>query len=115
MSYSDVLAEKVRVALARVPRVREKKMFGSTAFMVNGKMCVSVGHNRLMCRIDPGLHEAATQRKGTRTVKMGKREYKGYVYVNEEGLQSKSQLEYWLRLSLDFNGKAKSSRARKRK
>ena len=33
-------------------------MFGGIVFMVGGKMCVSVGRDRLMCRIDPSLHDA---------------------------------------------------------
>ncbi len=84
-------------------------MFGGIAFMVNGKMCVTVGHNRIMARIDPKLHESAIRRKGVRAVKMGRREYIGYVHVSEEALRSKNQLSYWLTLALDFNKRAKSS------
>ncbi len=90
-------------------------MFGGIAFMVNGKMCITVGHDRLMCRIDPVLHESATRRKGARTVKMKGREYIGYVYVDEEALKSKGQFDFWLSLALDFNKRAKSSRPRKKK
>ena len=115
MASNEVLTDRVRSALAHIPRVEEKKMFGGITFMVNGKMCISVGHNRLMCRIDPALHETATQRKGARTVKMKGREYKGFVYVHEEGIKSKKDFDYWVRLSLDFNKRAKSSRKRKRK
>jgi TfoX/Sxy family transcriptional regulator of competence genes len=46
---------------------------------------------------------------------MRAREYKGYVYVDEDALRSKREIEYWLRLSLDFNKKAKSSRQRKKR
>jgi TfoX/Sxy family transcriptional regulator of competence genes len=97
-----------------VQRVDEKKLFGSIAFMVAGKMCVTVGHDRLMCRIDPSLHQEAINRKGARTVKMKGREYKGYVYVDKDGLRSPRQLDYWLKLSLDFNKRAKSVRERKK-
>lgn len=34
----DDLVSRVRASLARVPNVEEKRMFGGTAFMVNGKM-----------------------------------------------------------------------------
>jgi TfoX/Sxy family transcriptional regulator of competence genes len=115
MAYNEALAARVRSALAKVPRVEERRMFGGVAFMVNGKMCVTVGRDRLLCRIDPELHESATRRKGARTVKMKGRDYIGYVYVNEEALKSKSQFDYWLGLALDFNERAKSSRPRKKK
>jgi TfoX/Sxy family transcriptional regulator of competence genes len=53
MAYSEELADKLRWALAEVPKVEEKKMFGGLAFMVNGKMCMTAGPKRIMCRIDP--------------------------------------------------------------
>ena len=46
--------------LARTQHIEEKKMFGGSAFMVGGKMCVSVGRDRLMCRIEPAIHDAAS-------------------------------------------------------
>jgi len=110
MPYSEVLAERVRSALARVRRVEEKRMFGGIAFMVNGKMCINVGPKRIMARIDPNAHEAALRRKGVRTVKMGRREYIGYVHVDEHVLRTRNQLGYWVTLALDFNKRAKSSR-----
>ncbi|NTU66192.1 MAG: TfoX/Sxy family protein, partial [Chloroflexi bacterium] len=70
MTHNDDLMNRVRAALAHVPRVDEKRMFGGTAFMVNGKMCVSVNQDRIMCRIDPALHDAALERTGCRSVIM---------------------------------------------
>jgi len=45
-------------------------MFGGLAFMVEGKMCVCVGKARIMCRIDPAMHDAALKRNGCTTVEM---------------------------------------------
>lgn len=107
MAYSGKLAHKIRQALAHLPAVEEKRMFGGIAFMVNGKMCLTAGADRMMCRIDPGIHETVVKRKGCRTVFMKGREYKGYVYVNEDNLQTKAALNYWVTLALDFNKKAR--------
>ncbi len=115
MAYDAVLADRVRAALAHLPRVEEKKMFGGMAFMVNGKMCISVGKDRLMCRIDPTIHKKVLERKGCRTVVMKGREYKGYVYVNEEGLRTKEDFDFWFELAVDFNKKAKASARGKKK
>jgi TfoX/Sxy family transcriptional regulator of competence genes len=109
MTRNEVLLESVRALLARTPHVEEKKMFGGVAFMVNGKMCVTVGHDRVMCRIDPAIHDAALQRNGCRTVVMKGREYRGYVYVDAEAVTTKGDLEYWVGLALDYNKKAKAS------
>ena len=85
-------------------------MFRGAVFMVNGKMCVTAGDERIMCRIDPALHDAALRRKGATTVVMKGRNYRGWVYVDGEGMKTKKQLEYWVGLALDFNGKAKASK-----
>lgn len=110
MAYSEKLAERLRQALAHLPNVEEKKMFGGLAFMVNGKMCLTAGADRIMCRIDPNIHEEALKRNGSSTVIMGGRAYKGYVHVSEEVLKTKAELNYWVALALDFNKKAKRSR-----
>ncbi len=85
-------------------------MFGGITFMVNGKMCISVGPNRLMCRIDPELHEQAIEREGVRTVQMNGRRYRGFVHVREEAVASKRDLNYWVSMCLEFNTRAKASR-----
>ena len=76
--------------------------------MVRGKMCVSVGKERIMCRIDPILHEELIQKKGCRTVVMKGRELKGYVYVQEDSMPAKKDIDFWIGLALDFNKNLKS-------
>src|SRR5207249_5793498 len=76
MAPREVLTERVRAALAHMPGVTERRMFGGTTFMVNGKMCISAGHHHLMCRIDPELHATAIARRGVRTVRMKGRAYR---------------------------------------
>src|SRR5437762_4803644 len=114
MAPREALVDRVRAALAHTPRVAEKRMFGGITFMVNGKMCISAGHQRLMCRIDPELHETAIARRGVRTVRMKGRAYRGFVYVREEAVASRRDLHYWVRLCLGFNKRAKSSRRRRK-
>ncbi|HEY5405750.1 MAG TPA: TfoX/Sxy family protein [Ginsengibacter sp.] len=113
MAYSEKLAGRIREALGALPNVEEKRMFRGIAFMVNDKMCVTVGDNEMMCRIDPELHEALVKEKGCKTVVMKGREYKGWVLVSEEMMKSKKALNYWIGLSLEFNKKAKSSKKSK--
>jgi TfoX/Sxy family transcriptional regulator of competence genes len=84
-------------------------MFGGIAFMVDGKMCVTVSKERIMCRIYPAIHDAALERKGCATVIMNGREYRGYVHIDAEALSTKADLDHWVKLALDFNSRAKSS------
>lgn len=108
MAYSEKLAERIRKALSGLP-VEEKKMFGSLAFMVNGKMCLTAGPERMMCRIEPDLHEQEVKRHGCNTVIMGGREYKGYIHIQEENLKPEKDFYHWVRLALEFNDKLTSS------
>ncbi len=84
-------------------------MFGGTAFLVRGKICVSARTERIMCRIDPAVHDAALQRPGCRTMVMKGREYRGYVYVDADAVRTQRDLTYWVRLALDYNEKAPAS------
>lgn len=102
MARDDQLVSRVRAALARAPSV-EKRMFGSIAFIVRGKMCISARAERIMCRIDPALHDAALERKGCQTVVMKGRRYRGYVYVDAECVRTKGALKYWIDLALKYN------------
>ena len=110
MAENLKLTNRIREALGGIPKVTEKKMFRGITFMVNDKMCISVGDNEIMCRIDPAIHEEAISKKGVRTMEMKGKEYVGYVFVSEEVLKTKKDLDYWVSLSLDFNKRAKSSK-----
>lgn len=114
MAYNEKLTNTVREALAHIPNLEEKKMFRGMTFMVDGKMCIGVGDDEIMCRIDPALHDEVVELPGCRTMIMKGREYKGYVYVQEDVLKTKKQLNYWVGLALDFNKHAKASKKKKK-
>jgi TfoX/Sxy family transcriptional regulator of competence genes len=99
------LIDRIRAALSGRIDFLEKRMFGGVTFMVREKMCISAGKGRIMCRIDPDVHESALKREGCRTVIMKGRQYRGYVYVDEDALKAQSRLDYWVNLSLEYNGK----------
>lgn len=113
MAYNEQLTHRIREALVNQPKVEEKRMFRGVTFMVNGKMCISAGDTRIMCRIDPARHQEALTKKGCSTVKMKGRDYVGFVYVDEEGFTAAKDFAYWIGLCLDFNSKAKASPKRK--
>ena len=110
MAYDEELAERVRATVANISKVEEKKMFGGIAFMVNGKMCVTVGEKRIMVRIDPDMHDELIKNKGTETMVMKGRSYIGYIRVREDAIKTKKELNHWVELALAFNKKAKSSK-----
>jgi hypothetical protein len=93
MARNDDLMSRVKAAIGRIPRVEQTRMFGGITFMVWGKMCVSMGPARIMCRIDPAIHDTALARKGCRTVLMKGR---------PNAVNSKRGLDYWIGLALGY-------------
>lgn len=112
MPYDTKLADRVREYLSQFPKIKieEKKMFRGRAFMVNGKMCINVSGNNLMCRFDPQSTEALSEKPGFLPMMMKGKELNGYCYVEPIGISNKKDFEYWINLCVDFNKKAKASK-----
>jgi len=89
-------------------------MFRGVLFMVDGKMCISTGDNELMCRIDPAIHDEVLKRSGCKTTIMKGHAYRGYVYVNEDGMTTEEDFNFWIERSLEFNIIAKASPKKKK-
>ena len=93
MALNPELTKRVRQVLAHLDHVEEKKMFRGIAFMVNGKMCVTVGDNHIMCRINPSIHQEVILRKGVSAVKMKGRDYIGWINVDESVLPGQKSVD----------------------
>lgn len=115
MAYNEILADRVREALADLPNVMEKKMFSGVCFMVDDKMCICVSHDELLCRIGQKTAEEALEKNGTRVMVNNGRTMKDYVYVSEDVVRSKSEFDYWVDHCLAFNKFAKASKPKPKK
>jgi TfoX/Sxy family transcriptional regulator of competence genes len=113
MAYNQKLAERIRERLAETKKVKEKEMMGGLTFMVNDKMCIGIIKDEMMCRIDPDMEEVSLSKIGCRIMDFTGRPMKGYVMVDETGMKSKKDFDYWIGLCLEFNKKAKSSKRKK--
>jgi TfoX/Sxy family transcriptional regulator of competence genes len=110
MAYDVILADRIRERLADLPVIEEKEMMGGLAFMVNDKMCVGVYKDEMMCRIDRDFHETAVEMTGCRTMDFTKKPMKGWVLIDNNGMRTQKEFEFWINIALEFNKKAKSSR-----
>ena len=112
MAFNISLSDRVREYLATLPGldVEEKKMFSGLAFLVNGKMCINISGDQLMCRFNPALHSEIVDKTGFEDMIMRGRVLQGYCYVNPEGFQTKKQFTEWMELCLDYNSEAKASK-----
>lgn len=115
MAYDEKLADRIRESLVDIPKVQEKFMFGGVCFMVNGKMCIGVVKDEMMCRIDPQMDEIVLEKEGCRQMDFTGKPMKGYVFIAEEGMKTRKDFEYWIDLCLEFNSKAKASKKKQKK
>jgi len=68
---------------------------------------------RRVCRVGPEAYETALEKKGCREMDFAGKPMKGYVFVSEEGLRKKKDLDLWIELCLAFNKTAKASKKKK--
>jgi TfoX/Sxy family transcriptional regulator of competence genes len=108
--YSEKLANRIRERFENFESIQEKEMMGGLTFMYNDKMCVGIIKVELMCRIDPEKQEMALQKRGARIMDFTNRPMKGYILVDESGMRSQKDFDFWIDLALEFNPKAKSSK-----
>jgi hypothetical protein len=111
MPYDEYLADRIRKAFRdQHVDAEEKKMMGGVCYLVNGKMCAGIVKNKLMARIDPEKHEQALSMKGGGEMDFTGKPMKGYIFVSPEGSDSDEDLEYWIKLCLEYNPMAKASK-----
>lgn len=113
MAYNENLANRIREAIQNLPNIEEKEMMGGLTIMLNDKMCIGIIKDEMMCRIDPDFHDSAIERAGCRTMDFTKRPMKGYVMVDNSGMKTKNEFDFWINKCLEFNSKAKSSKRKK--
>ncbi len=115
MAYNEKLRDRIREALVHEKNIEEKEMFGGLCFMVNGKMCVGVVKDEMMCRINPEMDETVLEMNGCRPMDFTGKLMKGYVFVSDEGIKTKKQFDYFINLCLEFNSLAKAAKKSKKK
>lgn len=111
MAYNEKMADRIREIIAVTHKnVEEKKMFAGLCFMVNDKMCIGVHEDKIMVRLDPAVYDKVIEKEGCKPMDFTGKPMRGYVFVEEEVLNTKKQLDYWVQLALTFNKIAKSSK-----
>lgn len=110
MAYSQSLAQQIRKILAlKLPpqifeeELEEKKLFGGLAFMIRGKMVLTVSSRKdelVMVRIGKEMEKQVLPRTGARTTLMRGRPYHGYIDLD---IECQKELPYWIDLALSYN------------
>src|SRR6266567_984997 len=95
MPFDEALAERVRPLLRCSHSLKEKRMFGGLAFMVNGHMCCGILGNDFVIRTGPDQYEAALSQPHARPMDFTGRAMRGFVYVHPSGYRSTRDLKTW--------------------
>ena len=116
MAYNEFLADRIHGILRdKNANFYEKKMFGGLSFMVDEKMCIGIVKNEVMARIGPEKYKEALLVDGCNEMNFTGRPMKGFVFVDSAKVDMGKDLEYWVKLALDFNSRAKGSKKPKKK
>lgn len=109
MAFSEYLVERVRQRMKNVGKVEEKKMMGGLIFMVNDKMCVGVdtdkktNTDRLMVRVGKLPYQELLNQKGSREMDFTGTVMRGFLFIDPQGFDAESDLDYWVEKALEFN------------
>ncbi len=103
MAYDEDLADRIREAIQDHDGVREKKMFGGLAFLVQGHMAVAAsGQGGLMVRIDPAESDALVAHDGVERFEMHGRAMSGWLRVEQSATGTDEQLAGWVARGVAF-------------
>jgi hypothetical protein len=101
VAYSEELAERIREALGPRTGVRERKMFGGVAWMINGNMaCGVIGHG-LLVRLDRDEVEQALAEEHVGPMEFTGRPLGGFVLVDAAGIVEDRELGRWVDVGAD--------------
>lgn len=115
MSHDSDLVDRLRAALTAQPVVREVRMFGGLAFMVNEKMVVcALGNGDLLVRCDPERADELLARDGAGPAEMGVGRPMGrsWIAVQEAAVATDEALDFWVGETLAYNPRAVATRGR---
>lgn len=104
MSVTE-MADRIRAALGDRPNLREQKMFGGVAFMLNGNMLVGpIKGGGLLARVGKDAYSEALTRPGASPMMFTGREMPGFVEITGDVLEDPDTLAEWIALAEAFVG-----------
>ena len=95
MAYDETLADRLRAVFGGRPGVREQKMFGGLALMLDGNMACGVHGGELIVRVGKENLEDALSQPHSRPFDMTGRRMGGFVFVSAEGIATEEGLAEW--------------------
>ena len=107
----QMLAARLRAALAGRKGVTEKRMFGGTCFLLRDNMLCGTGSGNFLFRVGKEAHAAAVKRRGAEAMVHNGRRMEGFIWVDPAACDARS-LRSWLDLAVGYVGKLPAKKKR---
>ena len=103
IAYDEDLANRIRELVGDEPDLTEQAMFGGLAFLIGGHMSVAAsGQGGLLVRVDPDHAGELLSKPHAAAFEMRGRSMQGWLRVDPEGVQTKRQLEPWVKRGVAY-------------
>ena len=102
MAFDELLAARIRKALARKRRIEEKKMFGGVGFLLNGNLLVGVWKDSLIARLEHRESTDALREPHVKAFDVTGKPMRGWINVEPQGIADEDQLKGWIELAMKF-------------
>jgi TfoX/Sxy family transcriptional regulator of competence genes len=103
MAYDDELAARIRELVKDEAGLKEQRMFGGLAFLINGNMSVAAsGQGGLLLRVDPDETESLVTEPHAQPFVMRGRAMDGWLRVDTDGVRTKPELERWVARGVSY-------------
>lgn len=102
MAYDEGLAERIREILGDDPDIKEQKMFGGLAFMLNGNMACGLTKEEFIVRVGPANYEEVLGKPHAHKMEFTGRPMKGFIAVDADGYEDDKDLVRWVKQGVDY-------------
>ena len=102
MAYDVKLADRIRKAIGKQPKLTEREMFGGIGFMLRGNMACGVIGDELMVRIAKEATESTLKEAGARIFDFSGRPSPGWILVNQSVLTKPAYLRAWVKRGVEY-------------
>lgn len=102
MSYDSRLAERLANVIASRSDMKQKKMFGGIAWLLNGNVCVGIHKEWLVIRIGIDRAGLVLKEPHAKPMDITGKPMKGWIMVSPDGLESDADLKRFVGMAIAF-------------
>jgi TfoX/Sxy family transcriptional regulator of competence genes len=103
VAYDEVLAARIRALVGDEHGVREQRMFGGLAFLLNGNMAVAAsGQGGALVRVDPSDSDRLVEGSSAELMVMRGRPMPGWLRLDGESVRDDEELAVWVERGIAF-------------